>query len=88
MVLFPRFKFSGLLSCFNLIMSNSQFSPGWFDYKATGPDFVKVHVSFHPNRDFDDYRYFERHGSIEDLTASIEEMQMEVRFLEFKIFLG
>lgn len=49
-----------------------------FEYIATGKDSVQCQVSFYPNRNFDDYRYFERYGSVGDLKLSLEEMEMEV----------
>ncbi|CAD7925315.1 unnamed protein product [Amoebophrya sp. A25] len=51
---------------------------GFFEYQQTGPDSVLVQVNFHSSRHFDEYRYFERYGDVEDLSMVLEEMEMEV----------
>ncbi|CAD7928662.1 unnamed protein product [Amoebophrya sp. A120] len=51
---------------------------GFFEYQQTGPDSVMVQVNFYPSRHFDEYRYFERYGDVEDLSLALEEMELEV----------
>jgi len=40
---------------------------GWFEYTATGREIVHLEVRFLPNPGFDDYRYFVKHGSYDEL---------------------
>lgn len=53
---------------------------GWFNYTSTGRDCAQVEVQFFPNPRFDGFRYFQQHGSMEELYEALGNMHKEVTF--------